>query len=97
MDCIINKPIITEKSFADAQKDVFTFSVKRDASKKQIKKTIEGLFKVHVKSVMTNLVKGKKRMVGKKRLVIYETDWKKARVVLEKGEKIDLFEVGEKK
>ena len=97
MDYIIKKPIITEKSFAEAQNGVFTFAVDKDANKGQIKKAIEDLFKVHVKSVATALVKGKKRLVGKKRLPVYEANWKKARVVLAKGEKIDLFEVGEKK
>ncbi len=97
MDYIIKKPIITEKSFADAQKGVFTFSVNQKANKREIKKAIEDLFKVHVRSIATNTVKGKKRMVGKKRLPVYEANWKKARVTLAKGEKIDLFEVGEKK
>lgn len=97
MDYIIRKPIITERSFTDAQNGIFTFSVDPKASKSEIKKVIEELFKVHVKSVTTSIVKGKRRLVGKKRLPVYEADWKKARVALAKGEKIDLFEVGEKK
>jgi large subunit ribosomal protein L23 len=97
MDYIIRKPIITERSFADAQSGIFTFLVGPKAIKIEIKKAIEELFKVHVKSIATSMIKGKKRLVGKRRLPVYETDLKKVRVTLAKGEKIDLFEVGEKK
>lgn len=97
MDYIIRKPIITERSFADAQNGIFTFLVDPKAIKTEIKKTVEELFKVHVKSVATSMMKGKKRLVGKRRLPVYEADRKKVRVTLAKGEKIDLFEVGEKK
>jgi len=92
---IINKPIITEKSLKDATNGIFTFDVDRNAKKPQIKKAIEEIFKVHVRAVSTNIVKGKKRMVGRKRLASTEPDKKKARVRLAKGEKIDLFEVGQ--
>lgn len=94
---IINKPIITEKSLKDATSGIFTFHVDRNAQKREIKKAIEEIFKVHVKSVSTNIVKGKKRLVGRKRLVSTEPDKKKARVRLAAGEKIDLFEVGQTK
>jgi len=97
MEYIIRKPIITERSFADAQSGIFTFLVDPKAIKIEIKKAIEELFKVHVKSISTSMMKGKKRLVGKRRLPVYETDLKKVRVTLAKGEKIDLFEVGEKK
>ena len=59
------------------------------------KKPIEELFNVHVRSISTNIVKGKKRMVGRKRLASVEPDKKKARVKLAAGEKIDLFEAGQ--
>lgn len=97
MNYIVKKPIITEKSLKDAQRGIFTFAVSPIASKGIIKKTISELFKVHVMSVTSNMVKGKKRMTGKKRLPVYEANWKKARVTLGKDEKIDLFEVGERK
>lgn len=94
---IIRKPIITEKSLADAQSGVFTFEVDKEANKYQIKEAVDHLFKVHVKKVTTANYKGKKRMVGRKRTPVYEPDRKKAWVKLAPSEKIDLFEVGERK
>ncbi len=94
---IILKPIITEKSFSDAQKGVFTFGVEKSANKNEISKTIENMFNVHVLDITTVVHKGKKRIAGKKRKVITQPDSKKARVRLAKGEKIDLFDSGESK
>lgn len=94
---IIKKPIITEKSLTDARKGIFTFEVDKNANKNQIKEKIENLYKVHVKKVTSANFKGKKRLVGKKRSPVYEPDRKKAWVKLAQSEKIDLFEVGEKK
>lgn len=91
---LIKRPIITEKSLSDATSSVFAFEVDRYATKPQIKQAIEEIFKVHVKQISTTIIKGKKRMAGKKRLVVKEPDKKKARIKLVSGEKIDLFEVG---
>lgn len=94
---IIKKPIITEKSLQDANRGIFTFEVDKEAHKVQIKKTIENLFKVHVIKITSATIKGKKRLVGKKRLPVKGADRKKVWVKLKAGEKIDLFELGEKK
>ncbi|MBI3380023.1 50S ribosomal protein L23 [Candidatus Gottesmanbacteria bacterium] len=94
---IIRKPIITERSLIDARLGVFTFEVDKNANKHQIKEKIENLFKVHVKKITSANFKGKKRLVGKKRTPVYQPDRKKVWVRLAKDEKIDLFEVGEKK
>lgn len=91
---IIKKPIITEKSLVDARRGIFAFEVEKSATKFQIKKMIEKTFKVHVKRISTVIIKGKKRMVGRKRIEIDRPDKKKTRVKLASGEKIDLFEVG---
>lgn len=94
---IIQKPIITEKSLKDAGMGIFTFEVDKNANKNQIREKIENLYKVHVKKVTTANFKGKKRLVGKKRTPVYEADRKKAWIKLAPSEKIDLFEIGEKK
>lgn len=94
---IIIRPIITEKSLRDSQKNIFTFEVEKNASKKQIEDEIEKLFQVHVLSVTTVIRKGKSKRIGKKRNVVQKADRKKARVHLQKGEKIEFFEVGESK
>lgn len=94
---LIKRPIITEKSLQDAQRSVFTFEVDMRANKREIKDSIEKIFNVHVERVTSVKVKGKKRKAGRKRLVVYQPDIKKARIKLAKGEKIDLFEIGEGK
>lgn len=93
---IIIKPIITEKSLRDVPKGIFTFAVDKNASKSQITASIEKIFNVHVESITTVKTKGKKRSAGRKRMEVFRPDTKKARVRLLKGEKIDLFETGEK-
>lgn len=94
---IIKRPIITEKSLSDVQNGVFTFEVDKKATKIQVKKSIEEMFNVHVQAVRTVRRKGKKRLIGKRRQIIYGADIKIARVKLASDEKIDLFEVGGKK
>jgi large subunit ribosomal protein L23 len=94
MKQILNKPIITERSLADAQIGRFTFAVEKTANKPQIAAVVASQFNVHVLSVKTAIVKGKTKKAGKRRLITKASDWKKAIVVLKAGEKIDLFEVG---
>ncbi len=46
---IIIKPIITEKSYSNMENGKYTFEVKVDATKLEIKNAIEELFTVKVK------------------------------------------------
>jgi len=92
---IILKPIISEKSMKLVPSGTFTFAVSRYADKKIIKEAIEKAFSVHVVSVATTVVKGKKRRVGVRRTEKPDSVWKRAIVALKKGEKIGLFEPGE--
>lgn len=94
---IITRPVITEKSLKDVVKGIFTFEVFKKATKAEISKAVEKDFSVHVLRISTVLKKGKRKMVGRKRLIVKRPDMKIARVKLKKGEKIDLFEVGESK
>lgn len=94
---IIIRPVITEKSLKDAVKSVFTFIVRKSASKYEIANAVKVMFNVKVLGVKTTIMKGKEKITGKKRQKVKEPDFKKARVILEKGQKIDLFEVGESK
>lgn len=93
MRTIILKPVISERSLTDAAAGVFTFLVDKSSDKNQIKNAIEEMYKVHVRQISTSIVRGKKRIVGRKRKIIHESDAKKARVKLADKEKIDLFEV----
>ncbi len=91
----IISPMITEKSMDNVAKSKFTFKVNKNASKNQIKKTVEKKFKVNVIRIMISNVKGKSKRFGKRRTEVKMANWKKATVELKKGQKIDLFEAGQ--
>ena len=88
---IIRVPRITEKGTRLKEKNnVLTFEVKTDANKVQVRKAIEGIFKVKVADVTTVKSSGKKKRMGQR--LGRTSDWKKAYVTLKPGEKIDIFE-----
>lgn len=89
---VLLKPIITEKSLQDASKGVYTFMVAKFADKRLIKHLLEDQFSIHIQTITTMNVKGKKRQIGKKRTKVSKPDWKKAKVQVKAGEKIGLFE-----
>jgi large subunit ribosomal protein L23 len=89
---VVRRPLITEKSSAlkDAQRTV-TFEVHRDATKPEIKTAVEKLFSVKVADVRVANVPGTLKRQG--RFAGRRPDWKKASIVLKKGEKrIEFFE-----
>ncbi len=88
---VIIKPLITEKSTTIRERDnKVCFIVRRDSNRVEIKSAVESALNVKVAKV--NVL----NMVGKtKRLNRFEgkrSDWKKAIVTLQKGEKVDFFE-----
>lgn len=88
---VILRPIVTEKSVRlkeDANQVVF--AVRLEASKAQIRKAVEDLFKVHVLDVRTSRIAGKVKRRGRK--ITEESDWKKAVVELRAGDTIEFFE-----
>lgn len=88
---VIKKPLVTEKALLSrGVYPCYAFVVDRRAGKTEIKTAVEKLFGVHVLSVNTAVVPGKKRRVG--RFVGMRPTWKKALVMLKEGEKIQVFE-----
>ena len=88
---IIRRPILTEKSTAlKESQNCIVFEVDPNANKKEIKSSVEKLFKVHVESVNTTIVRGKVRRMGK--FEGKKPNWKKAVVKIKEGEKIEFFE-----
>lgn len=85
---IIFAPVITEKSMAERQNNVYVFKVAKSANKDEIKKAVEDAFKVSVKSVNTLNTKAKRRRVGK--YAGMSKTFKKAIVTLNDGSSIDL-------
>lgn len=92
---IIKKPILSEKSYAGIANKTYTFEVAKSATKIDIRKAIEEVFKVEVEKVNTLIVKGHKKSQNTKngRTVGRTSDIKKAIVTLTKESKpIAFFE-----
>ncbi len=85
------KPVVTEKSSAQyGLLKEYTFRVRRDATKREIREAIEQLFEVRVESVRTMIQPSKQRSMGKN--VGRRPAWKKALVRLADGDTIPVFE-----
>ena len=63
---IIIKPVLSEKSYDGIPEKRYTFIVDRRASKPQIKKAVEDIFKVKVESVTVINRQGKLKRMGRK-------------------------------
>ncbi len=87
---VIKRPLITEKAVRGKELGQYVFAVATQATKTDIRRAVETLFKVRVDAVQTLRVPGRAKRVGK-----YQTmtsDWKKAVVTLQQGHSIELFE-----
>lgn len=89
----MTRPIISEKSMGLAARGWYTFAVDRHSRKEGIAKDIEGAYHVNVLAVRTVAMHGKVRRAGRKMVSMRKADWKKAMVLLKRGQKIDAFEV----
>ena len=88
---IIIKPVLTEKGYDGIASKKYTFIVKKDANKTQIKMAVEKIFDVKVASVNTITCKGKLKRLG--RHEGYTPARKKAVVTLKEDSKsIEFFE-----
>ena len=88
---IIIRPIITEKSMAGIAEKRYTFEVAKAATKIDVARAVEELFKVKVAKVNTLHVRGHMRRQG--RYEGYTASWQKAVVTLSEDSKaIEFFE-----
>lgn len=88
---IIKIPLITEKSsILKERENKYAFLVDNRASKVEIKKAAEKMFKVKVLAVNTSYLRGKTKRVGKHSGKT--PDIKKAILTLKEGDKIEIFE-----
>ncbi len=81
-------PLITEKATLASEHNQVMFRVPLKATKPQIKKAIEALFKVNVTAVNTLITKGKKKRFRGR--MGQRSDVKKAIVTLAAGQSIDV-------
>jgi large subunit ribosomal protein L23 len=86
---VIIRPIVSEKTFALAEAQKYTFRVHDKAHKTQIRQAVEQLFDVHVVEVRTASVKSKPKRRG--HTSGRTRSWKKAIVQVREGETIPIF------
>ena len=89
---VIVRPIITERAMSRVSEKKYVFEVAPSAGKIEIKKAVEEIFGVKVKTVNTLTVRGKEKRQGAGRPGMTKT-WKKAYVQLTPDSKtIEFFE-----
>ena len=84
----IKSPIITEKATILSEQNKTVFKVHQRATKINIKKNIEKIFKVTVLKV--NIINQKSKQKMRQGRKIYKTGYKKEIITLKKGQSIDL-------
>jgi large subunit ribosomal protein L23 len=89
---LIIEPIVSEKSYALLEKNVYTFRVRPDATKPQIHDAIEEVFNVRVLKVNTLNRKGKRKRNRRSFTFGTRANTKRAIVTLHPDDSIDLFE-----
>lgn len=88
---LIKKPIITEKATQLASANQYVFLVAQGATAPEIKKAIEGMYKVTVRTVRTITVPSKTKRLG--RNLFDRPAYRKAIVTLKKGDTLDVLTV----
>lgn len=92
---VIKKPVITEKSMRNVAQNQYTFEVAKKATKKDIARAVEALFRVEVWDVKVMNRRGKRRRVGRTRQEITAPAIRRAIVTVNPKKKIEMFEISE--
>ncbi len=86
---VVLAPVISEKSYGLLEENKYTFLIRPDANKTQIKIAVQEIFGVNVLSVNTANRKGKTKRtrygIGKRK------DTKRAIVTVAEGDRIEIF------
>lgn len=88
---VIIRPVVSEKSYAAYDDNVYTFVVAPDANKVEIRQAIESIFNVKVKNVNTLNRDGKRKRNRKTGAFGQRTGQKRAIVSLVEGDRIEIF------
>ena len=91
---VIIEPIVSEKSYALLEQNVYTFRVHPQATKPQIHDAVERAFNVRVVKVNTLNRKGKRKRNRRSYTFGQRANTKRAIVTLHPDDSIDLFEGG---
>jgi large subunit ribosomal protein L23 len=87
---IIVSPVISEKSYADAERGKYTFVVDGKATKPEIRRAVEAIWGVRVSKV--NTVRRRGKSVRRRYVTGKRSDTRRAIVTLHSGDKIEMFE-----
>jgi large subunit ribosomal protein L23 len=87
---VILKPVVSEKSYALLDRNTYTFIVRPDANKTEIKEAVQAIFSVRVTGVNTLHRKGKRKRT--RQTIGVRKSTKRALVTLHPDDKIELFE-----
>jgi large subunit ribosomal protein L23 len=88
---ILIRPVVSEKSYAAFDANVYTFLVARDANKIEIKNAVESIFGVRVTNVNTLNRKGKRKKNRRTGNWGSRASSKRAIVSLAAGDRIEIF------
>lgn len=88
---VILKPVVSEKSYALLDDNVYTFVVAPDANKIEIKAAVEAIFNVKVTKISTLNRKGKRKRNRKTGKLGQRPHTKRAIVALAADDRIELF------
>lgn len=83
---VIIRAILSEKSMKQSESGRYTFLVKADANKGDVRRAVESMFQVDVISVVTTTQKGRTTRRGSRRIEVTTSAFKKAAVRLKKGQ-----------
>jgi len=86
---ILREPHISEKATYLSDEGKYIFKVFENANKIQIKDAVSALYGVRVKDVKTIIIKSKSRKM--RNVSGHKPGYKKAIVILEKGQKIEIL------
>ena len=89
---IIVAPVVSEKSYALIEANVYTFVVDKRASKPEIHDAVEAIWGVRVLKVNTLNRKGKTQRTRRSNREGHRPDTKRAIVTVAAGDHIELFE-----
>jgi large subunit ribosomal protein L23 len=87
---VVLAPVVSEKSYALLDANTYTFIVRPDANKTEIKEAIQSIFKVRVTNVNTLHRKGKRKRT--RQILGVRKSTKRALVTLHPDDKIEIFE-----
>ena len=89
---VLIRPVVSEKAYALSEQHVYTFVVRPDATKIQVREAVERAFNVRVANVNTLNRKGKTRRNRRTNVLGHRPHTKHAIVTLHGDDSIDLFE-----